>query len=1648
MAHVLGFFAVLSLSAAPVLAQSSSGFAEYFVPGDEVDIFETYDRIPTAGITPPGTVISRLSIVSSANGVNVYVDEWENGYGFDPMNPNETADAKWTVSSDNTFGNHQGPALARGEVLTLTEAMTFATGSTGINAGDRIFISGAPVAVIRTVWPNVSGTESYIAGSWELYPTVAWESEYAVPVGEDITNAIQQVGRAAPNGGSYAPFQYTDVFITAAQDNTRILIDDPTIGGIQMNVVIDRGDNIRYEAANVGTTIRGEDASNSSIGRPIQAFLMTSSDTTYDMRFYTMTPTQYLGNEYYIPVPSLRATGLGFGDPGAGTVIETGAFIYSFDPANVIVIETATGTETMTLGLGEVGRFGMPVTTANGASAGPYAARIRTQDRTKKCWVLVAGHDDSGTLDWGAQALFTDYLSTEVFIPFAPANPVYLTPVDNNTQFLVDFDADGIPDDAFTLNRFDFRMVYDDTDNNPTGARISATGRFQAFWGQDHTQESPGEPIPDYDFGYTILPLFWNTPALTIAHDVTPTNLPAIGGSAVWSIVITAETNTVFNVDGEVTMPPGWEYVAGTTTITFSDGSSTITGPSADPGGGSGPTLFWLLDYDLAAGETITITYVAQTQTGLYVGGVNESVAQATGTSLADENDPNAFHFNPSDPAVVYITPESILQLTKVSDQNGLTRPGETITYTMEVTNVGSVAETNLVVKDPLPAGTTYVPNSTFISFPGGVGTFRSNDAFAASGSFNGSEGPQPWATSWLEGGENDGAGAGRVTVTSGDSLTTGAYLQITGGAGGERSAERYANLTGMTRAHLIFRGRRVGMEAGDNIAVEATSNGGLDWTAVATIPGRGQDDPDFYSYAYDVSAFASPQFGFRIRTSASFTDTNDIFRVDDAAIRAAYTVGTYVDDFRTQVYNGSYGSVNWASAPWVETDAGGGGATGGQVQVRPAGSGTPEIDRATLRVFGVNNSIYRPADLSGADFAVLTYDWRRIGLDSNSEFIAVDVSSNGGGSWTEIARYRGVTTDTTDAAYSSAGHDISAFATANFRLRFRANTGSLATGEGVHFDNVRISFLDSTAPTYPGGAPVDLVPAIAGYSLFPGQTMQITMQVVVDNPVAPGIVDITNIVSVTSDQTTTPLQAWVTDSLESCVALPTASPIDGRFLSIASNDLATLANERISFYLAALPGTTEIEFGIFDGDTGRGPFGAGDWTNGHWDYRSDQLVYRLYADPDKDGSTANLVGEWLGNDPNATSGSGGGSTWISDSSFMPDNAWWNCTFTTSATGEATSGNFFYRLDVEFENPASTQSWSNFKLRTDGFSISTAPAQILAFSSPIHTMQDFFIQYPNNNGVTDPGTPNYDGRWTFYVAEANPIDEFEVWNGDFDFGNWQGTSVDTDDPNTPNTVPSFATSPATLPEGAKGMGNPADNYSVTWRRIGGDIALVVRTPDGQEYVDTNPSGNGEWERFVLRTSSNGDEDLVATQLGAGAYQIRVTDLDIHNLTFLYFPHEMFACPTTPLNRIASGLSGRAFIDRDGDGAFGANDTPLAGAFITLRGTAGTGEPVSLTTKAGPDGRYAFVVAPGIYEVSTTYRLPSSIGGPRGAVTVLGGVRGAGSVLSARDLRLDLDDWRDGFDLVIRLSPGAIEVPGDDLDAGPSRDEGGSVITRR
>jgi hypothetical protein len=157
------------------------------------------------------------------------------------------------------------------------------------------------------------------------------------------------------------------------------------------------------------------------------------------------------------------------------------------------------------------------------------------------------------------------------------------------------------------------------------------------------------------------------------------------------------------------------------------------------------------------------------------------------------------------------------------------------------------------------------------------------------------------------------------------------------------------------------------------------------------------------------------------------------------------------------------------------------------------------------------------------------------------------------------------------------------------------------------------------------------------------------------------------------------------------CDFFPSAAIDDGRFLVVASSALETMSGEAANFLLGVPSGHAEFFVELFDGDAGSGP---GGWTGGHWDYKTGNTVYRLYADPLNDGTGTTLLGTLTAAGPNAPNGQ-----ITAAPAAMGDNAWYRFSIATNAAARAASGNYFYRLEVSLGS-GSVGTFNAFKIRS------------------------------------------------------------------------------------------------------------------------------------------------------------------------------------------------------------------------------------------------------------------------------------------------------------------------------------------------------------
>lgn len=212
-----------------------------------------------------------------------------------------------------------------------------------------------------------------------------------------------------------------------------------------------------------------------------------------------------------------------------------------------------------------------------------------------------------------------------------------------------------------------------------------------------------------------------------------PDDAPAATGVPFsWRIVVTNPNagSTLIGVDVTDTLPANWSYVPGSAQIT---GSGTLTpGGQVNPqvSGSGGTTLTWNDIADLGGGETVVITFdavplpLAAVDPGS--GPANPNVNQAAGSGV-DTSGAGASAAGPyadDDGAQATLaTPSFDLQVEKSAD-----RPdppaGTVVTWTIVVRNNGPDAAPNVVLSDPVPAGTSFVsatPGQGSCSLAGGV---------------------------------------------------------------------------------------------------------------------------------------------------------------------------------------------------------------------------------------------------------------------------------------------------------------------------------------------------------------------------------------------------------------------------------------------------------------------------------------------------------------------------------------------------------------------------------------------------------------------------------------------------------------------------------------------------------------------------------------------------------------------------------------------------------------------------------------------------------------------------------------------------------------------------------------------------------------
>lgn len=506
----------------------------------------------------------------------------------------------------------------------------------------------------------------------------------------------------------------------------------------------------------------------------------------------------------------------------------------------------------------------------------------------------------------------------------------------------------------------------------------------------------------------------------------------------------------------------------------------------------------------MAANQTITISFTGQTTQSFSVGDITRNTVQAAGTrTVAGATQTfvtSDFAFNSYGDMTV----------TKTSSATDPLYPGNQYTYTVNVTNPSATTFTGVSIYDPIPNGVSYVAGSG--SLLNCTRSLNVRDEFTTQ-AYTNNNGTANWAGAWAE---TDSYGGGATGATGGFVWITGGQLQF-----------RY--LLSNVRDNFATAGSYNG------------NNGSNNWNAAWTE--TNDDGTAGGGFIVVTGGFARFRGGGAAQANRSISRTATVTGATSATISFVPTdngidggetlVAEYSVDGGAYVIIGTYdgGTGGWTGVTQTLTIALAGNNTL-TIQFR-----APQVWNSTTndeaQVDNVDISFNVPANASGTQIkrtadlsdsfltsATLSFSYTAANLVAG-DTIVVEASSDGT-SFTILE-----TLNPPPASGTKTYNLISPtnYASANTTVRLRITNGFNATNKTFSVDNMDISY--TTSASY---SPPEFLQRAAGCSILPGNSLTLTFDVIVDNPLGTGINEITNTAFINSNEIILPISASVTN--------------------------------------------------------------------------------------------------------------------------------------------------------------------------------------------------------------------------------------------------------------------------------------------------------------------------------------------------------------------------------------------------------------------------------------------------------------------------------------------------------------------------------------
>ena len=298
-------------------------------------------------------------------------------------------------------------------------------------------------------------------------------------------------------------------------------------------------------------------------------------------------------------------------------------------------------------------------------------------------------------------------------------------------------------------------------------------------------------------------------------------------------------------------------------------------------------------------------------------------------------------------------------------------------------------------------------------------------------------------------------------------------------------------NLSGYSSARLsLWRYVDNSLDSGEYLKVDVSSDGGTTWTnAFDWRGGSSSADDTWHKETLSLSGYLTST-DFKVRLVAKMSSSSEDVAVDDVSVSGIRktTGGGFnptpsgpdtpspLSRARTVFSDNFNGLAGWTSSGTLRWSSGSS-EDGGDPPGHPSGNKVAKADNCDSECV---LTLKRGIDLSGYSSASLSF-WRYVdrSLDTG-EYLKVDVSSNGGTTWTNAFNWQGNRDD--DDTWHKETLSLSGYLTStDFKVRLVAKMSS--SSEDVAVDDIAITgargSADTVAPTI--AAPANITAEATG---------------------------------------------------------------------------------------------------------------------------------------------------------------------------------------------------------------------------------------------------------------------------------------------------------------------------------------------------------------------------------------------------------------------------------------------------------------------------------------------------------------------------------------------------------------------------------------